>query len=150
MQSSTFDDKHAASKAIDGKLKGTGPSGGCSSTDRTDKEQWWRAEFDNVNTIAGVKLLARSDKYRTRYAPRVTVSTKEDGNWTLCEDLGDRLSKVEENGQTWVEAKCPPHTLGKYVKVTLHKKEFLMLCEVEAFGVSANGKNNCVIHYQKI
>ena len=122
-----------ATRALDTKHTGFGSNGGCAETDKTHDHQWWKAEFNDTYVITSLKILPRFDCCRDR-STNVTVSTSLDGiTWTLCADLGDRLSTVTPDG-SWVVAVCPKYTFGKFVKIILYNKQFFALCEVEAFG----------------
>ena len=128
-------EKRNATRALDGIL--TFQSNGCAETSDQHNKQWWKAEFAEIHVVTSIKILPRYDCCRERYS-QVTVDTSLDGNtWTLCAHLGGSLKTAA--GNSWVDAKCPESTMAKYVKIILHDKLNLMLCEVQAYGTSRPG-----------
>ena len=131
-QSSTYSDKYPATKALDGGLTmiHSKLAKGCAVT-LNQANPWWKAELKQLSSIKNVNIMPRQDCCKINYN-NVTVSTSLDGKmWTLCEDLGDKLSQ----SNTWVKATCPAGTVGRYIKfVQYNSKAEFAVCEVEAFG----------------
>ena len=112
---------------------------GCAITipQENQTDAWWKAEVHQLSYISTIRIMPRRDCCQSNYNS-VTVSTSVDGKtWTLCEDLGSRLSTA----RTWVTAICSIYTMGKYIKFIQHTvNDEFTVCEVEVFGFPAG---NC-------
>jgi hypothetical protein len=112
-----------ASRAVDGNTNGRYASRSCTHT-RRQANAWWSVDLGRVRSISKVVVWNRQDCCTARLNHfRVRVAVR--GRWRTCGSVRHARRK------NTVPCGC---RAGRYVRVQLHSKTYLTLCEVQVFG----------------
>nr|XP_034315276.1 neurogenic locus notch homolog protein 2 [Crassostrea gigas] len=133
---STTQIEYNAEYAVDGNLGTDVGLDKCAHTADRDTNPWWRVDLEAVYSITSVRILNRGiDSYGTDLSHRlkdvtVTVGMTESDVYSFC-GLFDGPGTASQ----LVVIDCPTSPQGRFVKIS-KKTEFLVLCEVDVFGIA--------------
>uniref|UniRef100_A0A8C5WL30 Pentraxin (PTX) domain-containing protein n=1 Tax=Leptobrachium leishanense TaxID=445787 RepID=A0A8C5WL30_9ANUR len=129
-QSSYYGKKHQARSAIDGSLASNYLGGDCAHT-KQDLNPWWRVDLKSKMVIQSVAISNRGDCCRERMkGAEIRIgNSKENGG------IGNPRCGIVYRmnyGET-LSFNCREME-GQYVTITMPKREYLTLCEVQVFA----------------
>ena len=134
-QSSTWQSKYGAAKAVDGCYGTDLATVGCECTFTNHVENpWWSVDLEATTSVSSIVITNRDDPQTLRLHDfDVIVSTDNiDPNLatdsTLCHHYtGGFLSGATES------VVCDQPVTGRYVTISLTNLDYLILCEVEVY-----------------